>query len=98
MNNDLYDIQRRTFMAIGHKGKRQISILCRILENSESFIKFFVINGEWSGILKDDGWIYINDEKMGEGEILWQGTVPSPYHNYNYNEVIHWIQQQIDLV
>lgn len=77
-------------IAIGRNS--QVSIWCNnIREYNNGTITFDVINGAWSGTLKD-GLIYIKGEKIAEGEVLWKGICP---HD-DYNEAIPWIQEQVD--
>jgi len=81
---------KKETIAIGKNSK--VSIWCSIYrEYDTGTITFYVINGAWSGTLKD-GFIYIKGEKISEGEVLWKGICP---HD-DYNEAIPWIQEQVD--
>jgi hypothetical protein len=81
---------RQTF-AIGIGG--QMVLWCTGNER-----RFEVINGAWTGRLKD-GLIYVlgrgEDRKpVGHGEVMWRGIVPRE-HADCYNEAILWIRDEV---
>jgi hypothetical protein len=73
-----------------------VSIWCNVNSiNEDGSINFWVINGAWPGRYHNNRiFIEKDTEASFPGMLVWVGK--AKFSNWDYNEAIHWIQDQID--
>lgn len=84
---------------IGIGSGKQVSLLCRVEEITDEYIKFHVINGAWTGYLRGE-LVEVGDEQYGEFDL--RATVDGqkvvyigPHRGRDYNEAIDFMNQAL---
>ena len=75
-----------------------VNLWCTVEETrADGSIKFYVINGNWNGILYTNGTFkVIETGEFFPGIKVWEGDVPGkPGAQWDYNEAIHWINGEL---
>ncbi len=84
-------------IGISADGGKTCALWCEVDKTVKDRIYFTVINGAWSGTIKD-GVLTIPSEREVQtqfpAQICWTDEIPEE-HDTGYNDVITWIDKQL---
>lgn len=85
------------------RGIRKVDLWCRQLGVLKEGTKFYVINGDWEGILRPDDSVRVlipatwshgkRSSTYGDAREVWRGE--APFRDENYNGAMAWIREQL---